>query len=484
MTMKTVSLIGSRVAAKGVMLSLASLLITGALVGCATQEEPEPAPAPEPEAVAPEPELAPEPEPEPEPEQPKLAIPNHYFLSGVNFKSGGSMGAGEAAYDPALADLEGNIAAYENPDMRSMGGFSEGRVCVSWETSEYDEEWDTEFDEVTHYGLLDETGKLVLDLTDLVHSFDFTSKAGNSETKEIFSVGNSPMYVDGRLVLDLGSIIVVLNEKGETVFTVGDPTQYEYAEEGYVPPKFDIEMPLRAHDGVYRDGVMLLNGASVYDDMVIVDADGNILAQGEYLNSLGKGYMTDGDEPTAVTDYSGKVLFDPSSLNVPGDVENARLDLVTVLGIDGLVVVKADKINPHGGADKELTGLYCVSTQKWVVPMQEGSLNITSAHDGIAWVTADSKNFIVEGYGAEDDDVNEKYTCAMNTQGEIVLDAETPAVADCYLRPSFDAPTYLGEGYWTFDSQRETVLYFKDGVLVGSAKPPENGIAYSLYSGN
>ena len=122
------------------------------------------APAPEPElgsVQASDPQPAPEPAPEPESDptadpaaEPALAIPNRYFVSGTNFHPSG-------AYDVCLTDLEGNEVVFENPDMRPMGGFSEGKVLVTWETSEYDEEWDTEFDEMTHYGLVDATGAMV-----------------------------------------------------------------------------------------------------------------------------------------------------------------------------------------------------------------------------------------------------------------------------------------------------------------------------------
>ena len=36
-----------------------------------------------------------------------------------------------------LTDLEGNEVVFENPDMRPMGGFSEGKVLVTWETVSY-----------------------------------------------------------------------------------------------------------------------------------------------------------------------------------------------------------------------------------------------------------------------------------------------------------------------------------------------------------
>ena len=57
--------------------------------------------------------------------------------------------------------------------------------------------------------------------------------------------------------------------------------------------------------------------------------------------------------------------------------------------------VRAEKVNPHGGANKNLVGLYSVSAKKWIVPLAEGSLSFTAA-DGLVYVTADSKERLIE----------------------------------------------------------------------------------------
>lgn len=184
---------------------------------------------------APAPDLAPEPEAPAEPE-PALAIPNRYFVSSTNFHPSGT-------YDVCLTDLEGNEVVFENPDMRPMGGFSEGKVLVTWETSEYDEEWDTEFDEMIHYGLVDDTGALVVDLTDLVHGYGYTFQ-GNLQDA---SVTNSPTYADGRLVLFIewsgGSYgaVVLLDEQGKVVFTVGDAEAFQFADRGRGRPGIHLQ---------------------------------------------------------------------------------------------------------------------------------------------------------------------------------------------------------------------------------------------------
>lgn len=78
-----------------------------------------------------------------------------------------------------------------------------------------------------------------------------------------------------------------------------------------------------------------------------------------------------------------------------------------------MVCVRAEKVNPHGGANKNLVGLYSVSAKKWIVPLAEGSLSFTAA-DGLVYVTADSKERLIEGYGAEGDGSSDAYSCLMD----------------------------------------------------------------------
>ncbi len=449
---------------------LATLLAVTALSGCSKSEESAPAPEPVQEAPAPEPEAAPADEPEPEPEAAKLSIPNRYFLTGLRMTADGN-----AVNQWGLEDLEGNQAPFENPEMYPMGGFSEGRIFVAWETSEYDEEWDTEFNNLTHYALLDQTGKIVKDLTDLVHSFEFYSQ-GSLHRAE---VENNPTYVDGRMVLRLGGfnspVFVVLDEQGNVIFTVADSDFYQYADEGTVPVEFDIQFEMRgsatSSDNAYRDGVLCIGGC-------ILSTDGTVLAQNEeYLESLGNGYMLDGFDADVVVDYSGNVVFDPSTLNVPGDIENARLFAFDDQpGANSIVSVVAEKVNPHGGANKDLAGLYCISTQKWLVPFQEGDLRFGTPNEGLIWVSVDSKNHILEGYGATDDDRDRDYSCLMDIQGNIVADGSTASLEEDGEPLGADFPEYLQEGYWWFGDKPGVVAYIENGAIKGTASAPEHGI--------
>lgn len=454
---------------------LAILLAVTALSGCSKSEEPAPAPEPVQEAPTPEPEAAPADEPAPEPEKAKLSIPNQYFLTGVEITPDGRF-----VNRWGLGDLEGNQVPFENPDMWPEGGFAEGRILVSWETSDYDEEWDTEFNNLTHYALVDQTGKIVKDLTDLVHSFDFYSQG----TFRCAEVEDNPTYVDGRMVLRLGGldgpVFVVLDEQGNVKFTMGYSDLYQYADEGTVPVEFDIETGVigsaTSADNAYHDGVLCIG------DRLLVDSDGEILAQNEdYLESLGYGYMLAGYDADKVVDYSGNVLFDVNTINVPGDIENARLFARDGQpGASGIVSVVAEKVNPHGGDNKNLAGLYCISTQKWLVPLQEGDLTFGTPHEGLIWVSVDSKNHILEGYGATDDDRDRDYSCLMDIRGNIVADGSTASLEEDGEPLGGACPTYLKEGYWLFRGKPGVVAYIENGVIKGTASAPEHGITIEI----
>lgn len=431
-----------------------------------------PAPEPEPASVeAPAPDLAPEPEAPAEPE-PALAIPNRYFVSSTNFHPSGT-------YDVCLTDLEGNEVVFENPDMRPMGGFSEGKVLVTWETSEYDEEWDTEFDEMIHYGLVDDTGALVVDLTDLVHGYGYTFQ-GNLQDA---SVTNSPTYADGRLVLFIewsgGSYgaVVLLDEQGKVVFTVGDAEAFQFADEGAAGREFTYNLAMMNAPDCYRDGVLALQGI---DGAMFLDVDGNVLYQAEgHPTSIGGGCVIPDDSGTVVTDYASNVLLDIASFNVEGDIDGAAFTGDQVSS-GGVVCVRAEKVNPHGGANKNLVGLYSVSAKKWIVPLAEGSLSFTAA-DGLVYVTADSKERLIEGYGAEGDGSSDAYSCLMDLQGAIVADAATLAASGADLSADFDG-RYLQDGYWLL-GEREggLVAYAENGKVAGIAPAPEHGVDVTLY---
>lgn len=460
---------------------VAAVLVALAAVSIAVAN-PFAAPAPEPElgsVEAPDPQPAPEPAPEPEsdpaadPEpEPALTIPNRYFISGTNFHPSG-------AYDVCLTDLEGNEVIFENPDMKPMGGFSEGKVLVTWETSEYDEEWDTEFDQMIHYGLVDDTGALVVDLTNLVHGYGYTFQG---DLKDV-SVTNAPTYANGRLVLFVewsgGSYgaVIVLDEQGKVVLTVGDAEAFQFADEGAAGREFTYNLTMTNAPDCYRDGVLALQGIN---GAMFLDVDGNVLYQAEgHPTSIGGGCVIPDDSGTVVTDYAGNVLLDIASFNVEGDIDGAAFAGDQVSS-GGVVCVRAEKVNPHGGANKDLVGLYSVSAKKWIAPLAEDSLSFTAA-DGLVYVMADSEERLIEGYGAEADGSSDTYSCLMDLQGTVVADAATLAASGADLSEGFDG-YYLQEGYWLLgEGEDQLVAYAESGKIAGTAPAPEHGVDVPLY---
>ncbi|MFR5091838.1 MAG: hypothetical protein ACLTDR_07335 [Adlercreutzia equolifaciens] len=68
---------------------------------------------------------------------------------------------------------------------------------------------------------------------------------------------------------------------------------------------------------------------------------------------------------------------------------------------------------PTGALNKNLVGLYSVSTKKWIVPLAEGSLSFTSPPTALPASPRTSKERLIEGYGAEGDGSSDaRYSCS------------------------------------------------------------------------
>lgn len=410
-------------------------------VGCAKQEEQQ---QPQQEAASAEQATAPASE-----EQ----FPEAYFLTSVDGSSSGSKWA--------IADQDGNIARFADDAWEPLGPCSEGYVFVSWETSEYDEEWDTEHDKVTHYGLVDKTGNMAIELTEKLNAAvpDFSCGSGSAD---------NVCFVDGILLLfgqgwdGSDRALIALNTNGDIVYTLGEK---------------DCQIPFDLIDnsGAYHDGVLYLTGPG--SGSLILDTSGNVLARsedsGQYLTSYGNGYMSKGYDPTTVTDYAGNVLFDIESVNVKDDIENAEI-FDDQPGAGGLVAVYAEKVNPYGGSNKQLAGLWSIPANKWIVPLSEGFGGSAVANDGLVRVSVDAKEFITEGYGAEDADTSEDYVCLMDYEGNIVADLDTEIVKNAIQKKSLWREKlvgdYLQNSLWLFcdKSSQGTVslvAYIADGAV-------------------
>ena len=194
----------------------------------------------------------------------------------------------------------------------------------------------------------------VVDLTDLVHGYGYTFQ-GNLQDA---SVTNSPTYADGRLVLFIewsgGSYgaVVVLDEQGKVVFTVGDAEAFQFADEGAAGREFTYNLAMMNAPDCYRDGVLALQGI---DGAMFLDVDGNVLYQAEgYPTSIGGGCVIPDDSGTVVTDYASNVLLDIASFNVEGDIDGAAFTGDQVSS-GGVVCVRAEKVNPPRRRQQEVS---------------------------------------------------------------------------------------------------------------------------------
>ena len=130
----------------------------------------------------------------------------------------------------------------------------------------------------------------------------------------------------------------------------------------------------------------------------------------------------------------------------------------------------------HGGHPKFFSKTFTM----FFFISSEGSLSFTAA-DGLVYVTADSKERLIEGYGAEGDGSSDAYSCLMDLQGAIVADAATLAASGADLSADFDG-RYLQDGYWLL-GEREggLVAYAENGKVAGIAPAPEHGVDVTLY---
>ena len=313
-----------------------------------------------------------------------------------------------------------------------------------------------------HYGLVDDTGALVVDLTNLVHGYGYTFQG---DLKDV-SVTNAPTYANGRLVLFVewsgGSYgaVIVLDEQGKVVLTVGDAEAFQFADEGRGRPGIHLQLTMTNAPDCYRDGVLALQGIN---GAMFLDVDGNVLYQAEgHPTSIGGGCVIPDDSGTVVADYAGNVLLDIASFNVEGDIDGAAFAGDQVSS-GGVVCVRAEKVNPHGGANKDLVGLYSVSAKKWIAPLAEDSLSFTAA-DGLVYVMADSEERLIEGYGAEADGSSDTYSCLMDLPGTVVADAATLAAS---------GPTFL-RVRWVLPAGRLLASRGREGSTCGLCREWED----------
>lgn len=446
----------------------AAVVVVLAAVGIAVANpfaapEPEPKPAPV-EAPAPEPEPAPEAEapaepeaaPTPEPEPAAPTLPEAWF-------------AARADGGYSIVDENGSVTQLSNPDAVLETLFSGGLSLGSWETSEYDAEWDQVHDEQTHYALFDSAGNVAVDLDPLLAELGVTGKSSFN--------GSNCAYSSGRLLASVSpfedgqkGVCLVLNEQGELVFTFGR------AAEG----------PLSSYprDDAYHDGVIYVQAGP--SDTYLLDVDGNVLVSwkqaGDQPLSLGYGYYQKVNDEGKVYGYDGSPLFDAASVN-GGDIVEGCLYYEQPRG-SGIVAVEAERENPYGGLNKDLYGLYSVGTGKWLVPLGEELDAFSDANDGMLWVrTAQAADDAAvqaaaeEAPGARAPEVEPVlHSAIMDAEGNVVFDA---SMAEAALGiPEDFVAQYLHDGWWGIRNDNSSDPYalvcIQDGAFLGAIDAPPN----------
>ena len=461
---------------------VAAAVVALAAVGIAVANPfavPEPVPAPieepsaESEAVDPEPEAAADSasasaDAEPEIADAEPAAASEPTLPAVWFGTYSGNGF-------SLVDEYGNVTVPTVSDAVLETPFADGFSLGTWETSEYDAEWDQVHDEQTHYALFGSAGAAVVDLDPVLATAGVTGRSSVS--------GDVTSYADGRLVLtviaeeaDQGNVFLVLDEEGNLAFELGK------AAEG----------PLSAWPAAdaFHDGVLLVRAG--FGEEYLLDASGNVLAlaqeAGAPIVSLGYGYYRkDAPDDERVYGYDGQPLFDAASVN-GGDVIGGKLDYDQPGG-SGIVLVTAERENPYGGANKFLAGLYSVSAGMWIVQLGEELANFGDANDGVLWVrTAGSIGSSAasdgadaaaaaggDAAGASGGDAALR-SAIVSASGEVVFDA---SMADAALTiPEDFRAHYLHDGWWGLCDDTATepsaLVCIQDGKFLGAIDAPAN----------
>ena len=447
---------------------------------------PEPAPAPAPvEEPAAGPEATTEPEPEEaadsasaadDAEPAAASEPVAPVLPAVWFGARASNGF-------SLVNEYGNVTVPAVSDAVLKTPFAGGFSLGTWETSEYDAEWDAVHDEQTHYALFDSTGAAAVDLDPVLAAAGITGQSSVS--------GDVTSYADGRLVLTViaqeagqSNVFLVLNEQGGLAFELGKAAEGPLS--GW--PAADA----------FHDAVLLARAG--HGEEYLLDGSGNVLASsqeaGAPIVSLGYGYYRkDAPDDQKVYGYDGQPLFDAASVN-EGDIIGGELDYDQPGG-SGIVQVSAERQNPYGGANKSLAGLYSVGAGAWIVPLGEGLDAFSDANDGMLWVrTAGPIGSSASGDGAGATAATSGDGAAaaggdaagasggdaalrsaiVSASGEVVFDA---SMADAALTiPEDFRAFYLHDGWWGICNDTTAEPYalacIQDGKFLGAIDAPAN----------
>lgn len=463
---KRAGLVVGVAAAVVVALAAVGIAVANPFAAPAPESEPESVEAPAPEP-APAPESAPAPAaPATEPEPVAAALPEAWF-------------SGVATDGYSIVDESGAEVALSNPDAVVETPFSGGWALGSWETSEYDAEWDQVHDERTHWALFDSSGNAAVNLDAAVAAAGITGRSG------LAVGGDMHAYSCERLIVSLSpfeqgqdGVMLVLDEKGSVVFSVG-------REEGY-------EHLATIDDDAYHDGVVAISSPS--KGSYLADVDGNMLvgdkAIGEIPESLGLGWYVKSITRDAAYAYDGSVAFDAASVNGDGVIDGKVA--YEQPGGSGIVAVSAQRENPYGGANKDLRGLYSISAAKWLAPLGEELDAYGDANDGMLWVRTaraamESADAAGETAAASSDAASgadpssgSLRSVIMDAEGNVVFDA---SMADAALGiPEDFCAQYLHDGWWGIRSDGSSEPYalvcIQDGAFLGAIDAPQKLVQY------
>lgn len=357
--------------------------------------------------------------------------------------TGRSKTSGSADSTTAPADGSGQLTL--------IGRFSEGKALVTWETSEYDEEWATSYDTRAHLGCVDGTGKLMFEFTE---GLDDLPGLPISFTLDYNEHDLQPCYQDGFVAVtckyDDGTNSykrrnLAYDATGKLLFSNGEGGTYQK----------DASTGFEFRDGVFVIGGSIDNSLTTAP-LTIVDTTGAVVCEQQ-----NDGYMAFGPNMiahrsrdllmgkvgTKVLDYTGNALFDnATALSDECDEVDASL-----IG-GGLLKVSATKKNPHeGGADKHYSGIYDVAKQAWAYGPIAQDLDAWGPFEDVLVVSIKKFEGSTDAYDADEIPFQGGAHGLMTVGGAFI----TGLGNDHFKDGEKWLPTHYADGYWAMNAYDE-----------------------------
>lgn len=465
------------------LLTIASCAALAAVLGgcggnAAVEDEPQEAPAPAVEPT-PAPELEPERAEAPEPEEPEPTIPECCFTThdGKIVDTAGN----EIASSLNEEDANDTSSRKGKDETRMVGALAEDRILLARYTSQYDEEWHTEYDPQTHLLLADAKGNTIADLDDI------TAKYGSLE----FSIeDHSPYFSDGRFALCLnyqgesntvGFVTIVIDTEGREVFSIGNSANCTF------PTEFG------------REGCSPFEYGHAYFSSLesILDVDGNIVAQGmdHFVTGMaGKDYnyyRHDGSGAYVVSDVwnNDGTAFDLKALSSDSISFNSSTGAVAKVLGGNVLQLEGTEANPHGGSSRDVSGLYNVAAGTWIVPLgpsQESHLIAYGSTENQIYVSAESEAYVLGAESNASDTADAKYACIMDGEGKVIFDMSMSGIEPYCQSDSYFRGQHVIGGYWLIQcgasGSTSYLIYFdENNKYIGAQPTTLTNTQLSLY---